>query len=113
MLAIFPVPKPLNSPGDNLAGNIIVSPPEQLVCIYENSLAAGILKDIIFSTKKNRKEEIHAEEFGWVSTPTVKTEFVPEFTSGKNSPAVLGRQEVGNIPSLHFCRLELGVRWVC
>ena len=49
-----------------------------------------------------------------VPTPTLKTKFVPEFTmSGRNSPAVLGHQEVGNIPSLHFCSLVLGVSWVC
>lgn len=105
-----PPPTPLNSTEDKLAESAIATPPDQLVRIYENSLAAGILRDIKYSTRKNRREEICAEEVKWVSTPSPKPEFVPEFMSG-NSPTVLGHEELGNVPSLHFWSLELEA-WV-
>lgn len=97
-----------------MAETTIPSPLEQLVCNSENSLAAGVLKDPKFSTRKNKKEEICVEETRWVSCLALKTDFLPEFTMlGRNSPAVLGHQELRNTPSLHFQSLGLGVSWVC
>lgn len=104
-----PSPYPLNSTWDKSAQSATASPPHQLVCIYENSSATGILRAIKFSTRENRKEAIYAEEIRKVSTPPLRMEFVPEFTtSGGNSLAVSSHQELGNIPSLEFGSWELG-----
>lgn len=94
---------PLNSTGVKLAKNTIASPPDQLVCIYENGLAAGILRDIKFSTKENRKEEICAGNFRWISSPPLKIRIhnaKEKFSSSPGSPGT------GKCPQPAF--LELG-----
>lgn len=79
--------------GAKLAENTVASPPDQLGYKKFGSKNPQMYKIL---NQENRK-------ISWVSIPPLKTEFIPEFTvSGRNSPMVLGHQELGHIPDLHF-----------